>query len=348
MPAYEFLFSNNATTTLTQSVSAAATVINVSSGDGSLFPSPSSGQAFGLTLVSATNTDTNEICYCTSRNGDELTVVRAQEGTAALAFSAGDTAANYITADTIGSFLQDADLDGYATEGWVTDQGFETTSAALLLSQRASAPFYAVTRGTTIPVPSWATRLEVWMTGGGGGGAGCNGTSLNGAINGGGGGAGATAYVMASVSSGQSVSFVIGIGGSGGFGTDSANAGGSTILTIDGNTIMTARGGGNSNWYSANGSSGAPGGIVTNSGSSAIISYFPINGGMGTDGQSSFATRDGSGGASFWGGGGRAGVGAGIPGSAWGAGGGGAYQTYGGAHTGGAGAQGIVLYRLLP
>lgn len=116
--AYEFLFSNNATTTLAESVSATATVLNVASGDGELFPSPASGQAFAVTLVDASTGLTNEICYCTSRSGDALTVTRGEENTTALAWYAGDTAANYITAGTINSWLQASDLDGYATEAF--------------------------------------------------------------------------------------------------------------------------------------------------------------------------------------------------------------------------------------
>lgn len=120
--ATEYLFSNNATTTLAQSVSATATVINVASGTGSLFPSPSSGQAFAVTLVDAATGLTNEICYCTSRSGDQLTVVRGREGTNAIAWSAGDTCANYITADVMESWLQESDLNGYATQTWSSSQ----------------------------------------------------------------------------------------------------------------------------------------------------------------------------------------------------------------------------------
>lgn len=133
--AYEFLFANNATTTLAESVSATATVLNVSSGDGALFPSPSTGQAFAVTLVDAATGLTNEICYCTSRSGDALTVVRGQEGKNALAWSAGDTCANYITADVMESWLQESDLSGYATEAWVESNTLPSQSVFGQVSQ---------------------------------------------------------------------------------------------------------------------------------------------------------------------------------------------------------------------
>lgn len=111
--ATEYLFSNNATTTLAQSVSPTATVLNVASGDGSMFPNPGQGQAFAVTLVDAATGLTNEICYCTSRSGDQLTVTRGREGTNATSWQAGDTCANYITADVMESWLQESDLNGY-------------------------------------------------------------------------------------------------------------------------------------------------------------------------------------------------------------------------------------------
>lgn len=128
--ATEYLFSNNATTTLAQSISSTATVLNVASGDGELFPSPTSGQAFAVTLVDASTGLTNEICYCTSRSGDQLTVVRGREGTNAIAWAAGDTCANYITADVMESWLQESDLNGYALQSWVTSNYVSGTASS--------------------------------------------------------------------------------------------------------------------------------------------------------------------------------------------------------------------------
>ena len=135
--ATEYLFSNNATTTLAQSVSATATVLNVAEGTGALFPSPSSGQAFAVTLVDAATGLTNEICYCTARSGDQLTVVRGREGTNAIAWSAGDTCANYITADVMESLLQESDLNGYATKAWANGQFLQLADSA---EQTVSGP----------------------------------------------------------------------------------------------------------------------------------------------------------------------------------------------------------------
>ena len=99
-----FLFKNNAISTLSGPISAVATTINVASGSGVLFPAPGTAQYFALTLVSASNPTLFEIVYCTGVSGDAMTVVRAREGTVALAFSAGDIADHRLTAAALTSF----------------------------------------------------------------------------------------------------------------------------------------------------------------------------------------------------------------------------------------------------
>lgn len=82
------LLANNATSRLASSLTAAATTLSVTSGEGARFPSPSGDQWFPLTLIKASGA--LEILKCTTRSGDVFTVARAQEGTAAQSFSAGD------------------------------------------------------------------------------------------------------------------------------------------------------------------------------------------------------------------------------------------------------------------
>lgn len=124
--ATDYSFANNVSTTLAESISATATVLNVASGTGANFPSLASGQVFAVTLVDASTGLTREICYCTSRSGDSLTVTRGQEGTTPVAWEAGDTAAHYITAGALNNFTQPNDLSGYATQNWVTSQNYAT------------------------------------------------------------------------------------------------------------------------------------------------------------------------------------------------------------------------------
>lgn len=82
------ILANNATSRLASSLAIGATSLSVTAGEGSRFPSPSAGDWFPLTLVKATGS--TEIVRCTARSGDVMTITRAQEGTAAQGFTAGD------------------------------------------------------------------------------------------------------------------------------------------------------------------------------------------------------------------------------------------------------------------
>jgi hypothetical protein len=101
------LFANNALTTLADPITAASTTVQVAAGTGALFPQPIAGQQFfKLTFISAADSAINEIVNVTAVNGDVFTIVRAQEGTAAAAFNAGDSAQNLTTAQTQQNFIQ--------------------------------------------------------------------------------------------------------------------------------------------------------------------------------------------------------------------------------------------------
>ena len=86
-------FSNNAKTTLSAGITAAATSISVA--DGSLFPTLASGDYFYLTFDDDTNI---EIVRCEDVTGNTLTVVRGQEGTTGTAFASGTKAELRLTA----------------------------------------------------------------------------------------------------------------------------------------------------------------------------------------------------------------------------------------------------------
>jgi hypothetical protein len=117
------LFKNNAVSTLAAAITAGATSLTVQTADASLFPQPSAGDWFPVTVFDGTNM---EIMRCTARSGATLTVTRAQEGTTARAFSAGAKVEHRITAATLLAFLQagDAPNDGtlYARRGGAWDQ----------------------------------------------------------------------------------------------------------------------------------------------------------------------------------------------------------------------------------
>lgn len=90
------LAANNAYGTLSVSTDVSSTTITLSEGEGARFPSPVGSDFFVVTAFTQDNT--MEIMYCTARDGDVLTVQRAQEGTSAVAFSVGTRVENRFTA----------------------------------------------------------------------------------------------------------------------------------------------------------------------------------------------------------------------------------------------------------
>ena len=82
------LYTNNASSKLSASITNTATSFSVTAGTGSLFPSISGSDYFYVTLMdSAGNL---EIVKVTARSTDTFTVVRGQDGTTARAFSVND------------------------------------------------------------------------------------------------------------------------------------------------------------------------------------------------------------------------------------------------------------------
>lgn len=105
------LFANNASGSLAGALVPGSVSCNLQAGEGALFPSPGALEYFVMTFVDAATGLLNEIVHCTSRTGDTLTIVRAQEGTIAQNWSAGDLAANLVTAGTMDAFIQEATIN---------------------------------------------------------------------------------------------------------------------------------------------------------------------------------------------------------------------------------------------
>lgn len=80
--------ANNAYGTLNTGISNVATTLVLNSGEGSRFPTLSAGDYFYATLIDTSNN--LEIVKVTARATDTMTIVRAQDGTTARAYSAND------------------------------------------------------------------------------------------------------------------------------------------------------------------------------------------------------------------------------------------------------------------
>lgn len=100
------LFANNAATTLAGDIAMGALSMNVAPGSGVLFPNPGANSYFLCTLSDVATGLQIEIVKVTAVSGDAFTIARAQEGTAAQAWTAGSTVQLRPTAGTLTNLPQ--------------------------------------------------------------------------------------------------------------------------------------------------------------------------------------------------------------------------------------------------
>ncbi len=113
------LVTNNASGTLASSINDVELSLTLSSGQGALFPNPTGGDYFYVTIV--TNANDKEIVKVTARSTNTLTIVRGQDGTTARAFTAGDRVElrfcaalhdTYAKQDDTNAFVGDQEITG--------------------------------------------------------------------------------------------------------------------------------------------------------------------------------------------------------------------------------------------
>lgn len=148
-------FSNNAFATLGSSLTNVATTLSLSAGQGARFPSLGAGDYFFATIVDASNNQ--EIVKVTARSTDTLTIVRAQDGTSARAFNAGDRIELRVTAASLNA-LQD-----YAPSGSVSSN---TVAGAIaeLDSEKAPINSPAFTGTPTAPTAAAGNNSTLLAT----------------------------------------------------------------------------------------------------------------------------------------------------------------------------------------
>ncbi|MCK7098854.1 hypothetical protein L8P93_15035 [Enterobacter kobei] len=357
------LAANNAQTVLSAGISSSATTLTVNTGTGALFPAPVSGTSFyKLTLVDAATGQLTEIMHVTARTGDVMTVLRAQEGTTARAWSANDIAANMLTSGSLSFFAQNESpkFTGapLAPTPSQADNSTKIATTAFVAGAITANPGRLInvltfTASGTYKPTSGTKKIRVRIVGGGGAGGGAAASTVSGYIScsdgGGGGTYGETGLIDATAIS--SVSVIVGLGGTsviGGNGSTGGNSSFGAYITAPGGT------GGNA------AASGSPtNSLVSDKANTAdcsgtnVLINIP---GQGAFGQMSFSSsantnnqvRGGKGGSSFLGQGGGASTLSTLhySGSGYGAGGAGAVTVYAqgtSAVIGGNGTNGIVI-----
>lgn len=338
------LAANNAQTVLSAGISSSATTLTVNTGTGALFPAPVSGTSFyKLTLVDAATGQLTEIMHVTARTGDVMTVLRAQEGTTARAWSANDIVANMMTSGTLSAFAQ---LESPAFSGTPTgptptvgDNSLRFATTAFVRTALANArgrliniQLFTVS-GTYTPT-SGTQLIIVKAVGAGGGGGGAVGNTISGNISAAYGGSSGSygETSMINITSISTVTVTVGAAGTASAGV-AGTAGGATSF----GSYITAPGGNGGSSGSSNSFTNAIVGAdlaltAACSGSALTISI------QGDGGKAGFILgntqvnqlKGGNGGSSMLGIGGS-GVNAGTApniGTGWGAGGAGAVAAY--------------------
>lgn len=155
----DIVFTNNASALLQTSIIPSDTTIEVESGFGGRFPLPSGGTYFYATLEDSSGNF--EVVRCTSRSTNLLTVIRGQDNTTALSFTAGTTRVELrLVTAVVEEFIQ---ANGDSMTGNLLMGGNEIQNAvltgastAVLAGEIAGVPIRGATgvTGNEITVPA--------------------------------------------------------------------------------------------------------------------------------------------------------------------------------------------------
>jgi len=149
------LLKNNAFATTVIAASSSDTALVLKAGTGANFPTITGGDYFYLTVANGSSAP--EIVKCTAKSGDILTVVRAQEGTAAQAIPAGSIVELRVTAQSVIDAINDRvpaenflNVKAYGAVG----DGVTDDTAAIQAAINAGA-----TLGRTVYFPAGTYRI---------------------------------------------------------------------------------------------------------------------------------------------------------------------------------------------
>jgi hypothetical protein len=148
------LFTNNATTTLASGINSSATSLTVATGTGALFPTIT-GTDYTMCTLQNTAGTTTEIVKVTARSTDTFTIVRAQEGTTASAFSAGDKFELRVTAGEMTNLVAGSARGGNTDQVFFENGQTVNYNYTITTNKNAvSAGPVTISTGITVQVPS--------------------------------------------------------------------------------------------------------------------------------------------------------------------------------------------------
>ena len=149
------LYSNNAATTLASGITSSATSLTVATGTGAVFPTITSNQDYFLITLQSVSTGNSEIVLVTARTTDTFTIVRAQEGTTAIAFSTSDYVQQRVTAGELTRLAAGSARGGYTDQVFFENDKTVTTSYTITTGKNASsAGPITLNTGVVVTVPT--------------------------------------------------------------------------------------------------------------------------------------------------------------------------------------------------
>lgn len=150
----QFIFTNNATTTLTSAIASTSTTLQVASG--APFPVPAAGQQFGIWMTDAATGLVHECIYVTANSANQFTALRGQEGTAATTWVIGDAVQHVLTAGSSAAMGQTG-----TANTWTGTNTFDGT----VVTPNATAPNQPMTMGQSSPTGLGTLTTNTTVTG---------------------------------------------------------------------------------------------------------------------------------------------------------------------------------------
>lgn len=176
------LFTNNASGTLSVQAEIVDTSLTLQTNEGQLFPVPTGGDFFRVTLEDTSGNI--EVVTCTDNSNDILAVTRARENTTAKVFPSGSKVELRPTAGTHDAFLQ---VFGGVMQGTLDMNDEEITDPLIQGGEIRNAPIRGTDGGTAneiiVPTAGGTPTLganEIWHAGNDGTGSGLDADLLDG------------------------------------------------------------------------------------------------------------------------------------------------------------------------
>ena len=156
------LYSNNAATTLASGITNSATSLTVATGTGAVFPTITGNQDYFLITLQSVSTGNSEIVLVTARTTDTFTIVRAQEGTTAIAFSTSDYVQQRVTAGELTRLAAGSARGGYTDQVFFENDNTVNYSYTMTTGKNGmSTGPITIATGATVTIPTGSTWVIV-------------------------------------------------------------------------------------------------------------------------------------------------------------------------------------------